>query len=120
MLARELSSSPLPPGVPSDDLHCRVRIADQTFDRRLLSVLLLVALNLRPLLTSISPLLSDIKAATGMSFGAASLLTVLPVLAMGIVALAGVRMNRWLGDRRGIALGLLAIAIACAGRFVID
>jgi len=83
----------------------------------LLAALVLVALNLRPTLTSISPLLGDIRAATGMPFRLASLLTTLPVLAMGLFALAGGRVSRTIGDRHGVALGLAVIAAACAWRW---
>lgn len=47
-----------------------------------LAVLVLTGINMRPLLTSIGPLLPDIRAASGMSYTAA-LLTALPVIAMG-------------------------------------
>lgn len=55
----------------------------------LLWVLVLIGLNMRPLLTSIGPLLPTLRQATGLSFGGAALLTTLPVLMMGLMALAG-------------------------------
>ena len=48
-----------------------------------LAVLVLTGINMRPLLTSIGPLLPDIRAASGMSYTLAALLTALPVIAMG-------------------------------------
>lgn len=45
--------------------------------------LVLTGINMRPLLTSIGPLLPDIRAASGMSYTLAALLTALPVIAMG-------------------------------------
>lgn len=89
-------------------------------DTWLLLLFVVVGLNLRPLLTSISPLLSDIRSATGMRFQAASMLTTLPVMMMGCVALLSARLSRLVGDHRGIAAGLAAIAIACAYRFFAD
>ncbi|MDB5732117.1 MAG: transporter [Variovorax sp.] len=80
-------------------------------------LIVLVALNLRAFFTSSSPLLNDIRAATGLSFHWASLLTVLPMLAMGATSLFGVAVAQRLGDRRGILLGLGAIALACASRY---
>lgn len=80
--------------------------------------MVLVGLNLRPLLTSVSPLLPDIRAATGMGFRTASLLTVLPVVMMGAVALLGARIHGAIGDRYGIAAGLATIALACGYRYV--
>ena len=52
-----------------------------------LAVLVLTGINMRPLLTSIGPLLPDIRAASGMSYTLAALLTALPVIGAG----------RWLG-----------------------
>jgi MFS transporter, CP family, cyanate transporter len=51
-----------------------------------LAVIVAIGLNLRPLLTSISPLAGVILASTGLSFQGASLLTGLPVVAMGVSA----------------------------------
>lgn len=81
-------------------------------------VVVLVALNLRAFLTSSSPLLEPIRAATGIGFHAVALLTVLPMFAMGAVSLSGAAVGQRLGARGGIALGLGAIALACAGRYV--
>ena len=55
----------------------------------MLLVLVLIGLNMRPLLTSVGPLLPQLRAASGMSFAVASLLTALPMIAMGALALAG-------------------------------
>lgn len=76
----------------------------------------LVALNLRPALAAIGPVLDMMAQATGLSNTSASLLTTVPVFMMGLGALAGRKLNAWLGERRGIALGLLLIASACALR----
>ncbi|MCP5624001.1 cyanate transporter, partial [Klebsiella pneumoniae] len=54
-----------------------------------LGILVLIGINMRPLLTSIGPLLPEIRAASGMSYTLAALLTALPVVAMGVLALAG-------------------------------
>lgn len=77
-----------------------------------------IGLNLRPLLTSISPLMATIRAATGLSFSGASLLTSLPVVAMGFGAFGAGWLARRLGETRGVALGLIAIAAACGARAV--
>lgn len=83
-----------------------------------LGVIVVIGLNLRPLLTSISPLMTTIRAATGLSFYGASLLTSLPVVAMGIGAFGASALTRSIGETRGVALGLLAIALACGARWV--
>lgn len=76
-----------------------------------LFVLVLIGINMRPLLTSIGPLLPQLRHATGMSFTLVSLLTALPVIAMGVLALAGGWVNRHVSENRSIALSLLAISI---------
>ncbi|MGP6219502.1 MFS transporter, partial [Pseudomonas paraeruginosa] len=81
-----------------------------------LLVIFCLGINLRPILTGIGPLLSEITAATGLGFQGASLLTVLPVLCMGLVALLLPWLGRWLAEHRGIVCGLLAIAAACLWR----
>jgi MFS transporter, CP family, cyanate transporter len=82
-----------------------------------LAAIVVIGINLRPLLTSISPLMSTIREATGLSFYGASLLTSLPVVAMGIGAFGAGALTRTIGETRGVALGLLAIALACAARW---
>lgn len=87
-----------------------------------LGLLVIVALgiNLRPILTSIGPLLAEIRQATGLGFQGASLLTVLPVLCMGLFALGLPWIGPRLGESRGMIAGLLAIAAACAWRLALD
>jgi CP family cyanate transporter-like MFS transporter len=81
-------------------------------------VIVLVALNLRAFLTSSSPLLEPIRLATGIGFHAVALLTVLPMFAMGAMSLFGAAVGQRIGARGGIALGLAAIAFACASRYM--
>lgn len=77
----------------------------------MLLVLVLIGLNMRPLLTSIGPLLPQLRAASGMSFTLASLLTALPMIAMGGLALAGGWINRHIRERDSVAIGLLMITL---------
>lgn len=51
-----------------------------------------------------------------MTSSAAGLLSMLPVMAMGLCALAGRALLRWPGTFRGILLGSLMIAAACSRR----
>ena len=74
-----------------------------------LCVLVLIGINMRPLLTSIGPLLPDIRAASGMSYTLVALLTALPVIAMGVLALAGGWVDRTVGQNCSIALSLLTV-----------
>lgn len=80
--------------------------------------LLLLGLNLRPALATIGPLLDLIQPATGLNSTGASLLTVLPIIAMGVFSMAGAPLRRLLGERNGIALGMALVALACLLRAV--
>ena len=52
-----------------------------------------------------------------MSYTLAALLTALPVIAMGVLALAAGSVDRYVGQNRSIALSLLIIAAgACCGK----
>jgi len=84
------------------------------------ALLIALGLNLRPIISSISPLLMEIRGATDMSFQSSAWLTSLPVACMGLVALLGVRLEARLGERRGVALGLLMILCACLARLLCD
>jgi MFS transporter, CP family, cyanate transporter len=85
-----------------------------------LAVIVAIGLNLRPLLTSISPLMGVILPATGLSFRGASMLTGLPVIAMGVCAFGASALSRAIGNARGVGIGLIAIFAACAGRLFAD
>jgi CP family cyanate transporter-like MFS transporter len=85
-----------------------------------LAVIVAIGLNLRPLLTSISPLTGVILKSTGLTFHGASLLTGLPVVAMGVCAFGACALARLVGEARGVAAGLVAIMCACAARLFID
>ncbi len=72
----------------------------------LLLGLILVALNLRPALSSMAPMLSDISKTLGLSAAQAGLLTTLPVLCLGLFApLAPVLARRFGAER--VVLGIL-------------
>lgn len=83
----------------------------------LVFVIIGVALNLRPALASISPLLDLIEAATGMTHTTSSLLTTLPVFAMGVFAYFSKPLRNFFGEPKGITLGLFLISFACLARF---
>ena len=84
------------------------------------AAIILVGLNLRPVLASVPPLLDALQAATGMTDGAAGLMTALPVFVMGIGALSAASLRRLLGERLGVLLGLAVIAIAAGARLAAD
>ncbi|KWN14397.1 MFS transporter [Burkholderia territorii] len=81
-----------------------------------LAAIVLVGLNLRPALAAIGPLLDMIQRATGIGDGAASLLTTIPILLMGLGALNARRLQRMTGIAGGVWLGVALIGFACASR----
>jgi len=76
------------------------------------AAILLVGINLRPSIAVIGPLLDRLQQDTGLTDTGASLLTTLPVALMGVLLLGAGRMRDVLGDRWGIALGLILILIS--------
>ena len=77
-----------------------------------LLILILVALNLRPALSSLAPLLDRITQDLGLSTLAAGLLTTLPVVCLGIFAPLAPRLARRLGVERTLSLALVTLGIA--------
>ncbi|PSL14651.1 CP family cyanate transporter-like MFS transporter [Marinobacterium halophilum] len=97
----------------------------QTFGSRLhrfwpMLIIIALALNLRPIVTSHGPLLEQIRADTGLSLQSMSLLTVLPMLCMGLFPLLLPRLGRRLSENSWIVGGLLAIAAGCAWRLFLQ
>ncbi|WP_213879131.1 MFS transporter [Pseudomonas sp. dw_358] len=85
----------------------------------LLLGLVLVALNLRPALSSMAPLLGQVSLSLGLSSAAAGLLTTLPVLCLGLFAPLAPILSRRFGAERVVAgiLLLLAAGIALRSQF---
>lgn len=77
----------------------------------------IAALNLRPIITSISPLLETIRQSLDMSAASASLLTSLPVLCMGIFAPVAIKISKRLSIERAITYSLLLICISTTARY---
>lgn len=81
-----------------------------------IAAIVLLALNLRPAMAVIGPLLDLIQAATGATHVEAGLLTTLPFFVMGLCALFGASLRRRLGDGGGVAIGATMILLACLAR----
>ncbi|MDD1968040.1 MFS transporter [Pseudomonas putida] len=77
----------------------------------LLLGLVLVALNLRPALSSMAPLLSEVSKSLGLSAAKAGLLTTLPVLCLGLFAPLAPILARRFGSER-VVLGIL-LTLTC-------
>ncbi|MBO9468675.1 MFS transporter [Endozoicomonas sp. G2_2] len=75
--------------------------------------LILVGLNLRPALTSVSPVLVEIGRSLGLGSMGQGVLTTLPVLCLGLAAPLAPRAARRIGDETTIllTLGVLALAL---------
>ena len=72
--------------------------------------LLAISLNLRAAVSSIGPVIDDIRADLGFSAAAASLLTTIPVVAFGIFAFAVPGLSKRLGMHRLLGLVLVVLA----------
>ena len=90
--------------------------------RRVALVLLIVAvaLNLRPFLAAPGPILPLIARDTGLGYGALSLLTLLPMLLIGIGAFVSPLIQAAIGTRRGLLIALGLLALGSALRLVAD
>jgi len=82
----------------------------------LIVAILLVAINLRPAMAALGPLLDLIEHATGLDSAGAGLLTTLPVFLMGVCALLSRHLRKTLGEVNGVTMGIILIALACASR----
>jgi CP family cyanate transporter-like MFS transporter len=70
---------------------------------------MLIAANLRPPITSVGPLVGDIRADTGMSSAAAGLVTTLPLLAFAGVSPWAARIARRIGIERALQAALVVL-----------
>jgi CP family cyanate transporter-like MFS transporter len=82
--------------------------------------LFLVGINLRPALSSVSPVLAAIRDGTGLSSTGAGLLTTLPVLCFGVFAPLSPRLASRFGAERVVLSGLLLLAVAMGARVFFD
>jgi CP family cyanate transporter-like MFS transporter len=81
-----------------------------------LTALLLAAVNLRLAVTSVGPVLTELRAGLGMSSTVAGLLTSVPVLCFASIGLAAPRVARRFGAAPVILGGLVLLAVGLAVR----
>lgn len=74
--------------------------------------LLLLALNLRPAITSVSPILTRIGEQVGLSSTGEGILTTLPILCLGLAAPAAPLLSRRFGPERAALMMLIVLAIS--------
>jgi len=79
--------------------------------RWLLVAVALIALNLRPFMAGIGPLAADIDRHTGLGLKGVALLTLVPMLLMGVFAFAGPWLQTRIGARRAIVAALILLAM---------
>src|SRR5689334_9975426 len=82
--------------------------------------LVLVALNLRPALASLGPLLPDVIRDTGITAVGASILTTAPVLCLGLFGFLAPKIAGRLGTERAILAFLIVLAAGTALRGVLS
>lgn len=82
--------------------------------------IVLVGLNLRPSMAAVGPLLSAIRGEIALSFSVASLLTMLPVMAMGLAMFFAMGISQRLGEQRTVLMSLAIIGLATVARLFVD
>lgn len=78
--------------------------------------IVLVAVNLRPAITAVGPLVDELRHDTGASAGVLGLLTTLPVVAFASVATWAVRVGGRLGLETAILVATIALGLGIAVR----
>ncbi len=76
----------------------------------IVTALVLAGLNMRPLMTSVSPLLDQLRESIGLSALAASLLPAIPMMMMGAIALISAPLMQRV-QLRGLLCGGLALLV---------
>ena len=84
----------------------------------LTAAIVAVALNQRPAVVSVAPVLGDLRAETGLSAALAGLLTAVPVLCFGAFAPVAPRLARRIGLETAVAFSLLLLAAGIALRLL--
>ncbi|MGW1379051.1 CynX/NimT family MFS transporter [Streptomyces sp. NPDC002446] len=78
--------------------------------------IVLAALNLRPAITSLGPLMAEVRASLGMSASVAGLLTSVPAMCFAAFGIAAPRLARRWGPGAIVCAGMAAIAVGVALR----
>ena len=81
-------------------------------------VVILTALNLRPAVTSVAPLLGDMRTDLGVTATWAGLLTTLPALCFAAAGLAAPWLSSRIGLGRTVSAAMVALTVGLAVRVV--
>jgi cyanate transporter len=84
----------------------------------LVAAIVVVALNQRPAVVGVAPVLTDLRADTGLSSALAGLLTTLPVLCFGAFAPLAPRLGRRIGLETAVAASLVLLVAGIALRLL--
>src|SRR3954469_1685643 len=84
----------------------------------LVAAIVVVALNQRPAVVGVAPVLSELRADTGLTSTLAGLLTTLPVLCFGAFAPVAPRLARRIGLETAVAASLVLLAAGIALRLL--
>jgi CP family cyanate transporter-like MFS transporter len=84
----------------------------------LIGAVVAVALNQRPAVVAVAPVLGELRADTGLGSALAGLLTTLPVLCFGAFAPVAPRVARRIGLETAVALSLVLLAAGIALRLL--
>jgi CP family cyanate transporter-like MFS transporter len=84
----------------------------------LVIAILLVAANLRPAVTGLSPILDEVRAGSGMPSGLVSVLTALPTICFGAAGFLAPALTRRFGVARAIGMAIALLTIGVAVRVV--
>lgn len=85
----------------------------------MLIALVLAGLNMRPLMTSVSPLLGQLRQTIGLTPLAASLLPAIPMMMMGAIALLSAPLMQRIAVRKLLTGGLMLLSLATFSRLFI-
>lgn len=100
LIDAEVDSQPAPRPTPAPTLARRILLA---------ASVVLIAFNLRPVFASLSVVLPEIIKATGLSATAASLLTTLPIVCLGVFAPLAPGLGRRFGTERTLLACMVLI-----------
>ncbi len=84
----------------------------------LMAAMIAMAVNLRPAISSVPPLLDTIRSALQLSHAAAGLITTIPVLMMGIVPAFAAMLAGRLGSERLVFWAVLLVGLGTLARLV--
>ena len=96
--------------------HHQTRTINRLF---FMAAVIVIAVNLRPSMAGIGPVLDRIQTDLQLSFTEASLLTMLPVLFMGAAMFLSYRLLHIASEKTCISAGLLIIALGSGLRWVV-